>query len=53
MANQNTKSACFQAAVERLKGRGVNFAPGLATQEFAEIESVYDLSFPPDLKVFL
>lgn len=36
-----------------LKEQGVNFSVGLDKDEIVEIETIYNLRFPPDLKEFL
>lgn len=43
----------FKKTIDALKKKGVAFENGLDLQEIDEIESLYDIKFPPDLKEFL
>lgn len=42
-----------QQIIELLKGRGVQFEPGLTDEEIIRIESKFNFRFPIDLKSFL
>lgn len=39
--------------IKTLKAKGIKFSEGLNEQEMFEIETLYDVQFPPDLKEFL
>lgn len=43
----------YYTIIDTLKGKGVPFETGLTGQEVAEIEILYGICFPPDLKEFL
>lgn len=43
----------WDAWVDRLRSRGVEFAPGLTDAEVAAVESRFGFRFPPDLLAFL
>lgn len=43
----------FAEAQAVLKATGVQFAPGLTAEEFADIERRFGFRFPPDLREFL
>ena len=39
--------------IDKLKNKGIVFANGLTEEEYASIESLYNIKFPKDLKKFL
>lgn len=43
----------FKAIIDKLKSKGIVFANGLTEEEFARIESLYNIKFPKELKEFL
>ena len=43
----------FNAIIDKLKSKGIVFANGLTEEEFARIESLYNIKFPKELKEFL
>ena len=43
----------FVTAVDVMRGRNIDFAPGLTAQQIDAAESAHAFSFPPDLRAFL
>lgn len=42
----------IEQTVKKLKGNGVVFIKGMTENEIIEIEELYNVKFPPDLKEF-
>lgn len=43
----------FSSVIQAMADQGVTFQQGLSDEEIAKAETLYSLTFPPDLKVFL
>jgi hypothetical protein len=42
-----------EALIAHLKSKGIHFDNGLTEQEALQVEQKFDLTFPPDLRLFL